>query len=78
MGGQRAVYGTDPEQLVRHWLRSLLPVRAAGGGRGRKLNAGDSKITAWVGLGPTGHGGFGLAVTLDLHAPYRSWPRPQI
>ena len=26
-------------------------------------------VTAHVGLGPTGRGGFGLAVALDLHAP---------
>ena len=25
--------------------------------------------TAHVGIGPTGRGGFGLAVALDLHAP---------
>jgi lipoyl-dependent peroxiredoxin len=40
--------------------------------QGRKLDAGDSKITARVGLGPTGHGGFGLQVGLDLHAPHLS------
>ena len=28
--------------------------------------------TARVGLGPTGHGGFGLTVALDLHAPHLS------
>src|SRR5207244_6835102 len=37
--------------------------------RGRKLDASDSKVTARVGIGPTGHGGFGLTVALDLHAP---------
>jgi osmotically inducible protein OsmC len=25
-----------------------------------------------VGIGPTGHGGFGLTVALDLHAPHLS------
>lgn len=37
--------------------------------QGRKLDASDSQITARVGIGPTGHGGFGPEVTLDLHAP---------
>ena len=40
--------------------------------RGRKLDASDSTITARVGIGPTGHGGFGLTVALDLHAPHLS------
>src|SRR5882724_4786472 len=37
--------------------------------RGRKLDASDSTVTAQVGIGPTGRGGFGLAVSLDLHGP---------
>jgi len=37
--------------------------------QGRKLDASDSTIAARVGIGPTGHGGFGLTVALDLHAP---------
>jgi Ohr subfamily peroxiredoxin len=37
---------------------------------GRKLDASESRITSRVGLGPTGHGGFGLSVALDLHAPH--------
>ncbi len=40
--------------------------------QGRKLDASDSNITARVGIGPTGHGGFGLTVALDLHAPHLS------
>jgi osmotically inducible protein OsmC len=37
--------------------------------RGRNLDASGSPITFRVDIGPTGHGGFGLAVSLDLHAP---------
>jgi osmotically inducible protein OsmC len=37
--------------------------------QGRKLDASDWTVTARVGIGPTGRGGFGLAVALDLHAP---------
>ena len=40
--------------------------------QGRKLDVTDTKITARVGIGPTGHGGFGLQVSLDLHAPHLS------
>ena len=40
--------------------------------RGRKLDASDSRITSRVGIGPTGHGGFTLSVSLDLHAPQLS------
>ena len=36
--------------------------------QGRKLDASGSKVTAHVGIGPTGRGAFGLAVALDLHA----------
>jgi lipoyl-dependent peroxiredoxin len=64
--------GTNPEQLfaVGHgacFQSSLLAVA-----QGRKLDAGDTTITARVGIGPTGHGGFGLQVALDLHAPHLS------
>jgi Ohr subfamily peroxiredoxin len=37
--------------------------------QGRKLDASDSTVTAHVGIGSTGRGGFALAVALDLHAP---------
>jgi organic hydroperoxide reductase OsmC/OhrA len=37
--------------------------------RGRKLDVAGSSVIARVGIGPTGHGGFGLTVALDLHAP---------
>jgi lipoyl-dependent peroxiredoxin len=40
--------------------------------RGRQLDASDSLIRSRVGIGPTGHRGFGLQVALDLHAPHLS------
>ena len=46
-----------------------------GGARGFAFNVppcSDPRITARVGIGPTGHGGFGLQVALDLHAPHLS------
>jgi osmotically inducible protein OsmC len=50
-------------------LSRKLPLGVA---KGRQLDASDSQITARVGIGPTGHGGFGLQVALDLHAPHLS------
>jgi lipoyl-dependent peroxiredoxin len=44
------------------------PTLSLGGPNG--IAASDSRITARVGIGPTGHGGFGLQVALDLHAPH--------
>ena len=40
--------------------------------RGRNTDASEARITSRVGLGPTGHGGFTLGVSLDLHAPHLS------
>ncbi len=41
---------------------------AMGGSGGPGTNP--EELFAIGGLGPTGHGGFGLAVALDLHAPH--------
>jgi Ohr subfamily peroxiredoxin len=61
--------GTNPEQLFAIGYAACFHSSLLAAAQGRKLNASDSTITAHVGIGPTGHGGFGLAVTLDLHAP---------
>ena len=37
--------------------------------RGRNLDATGSQVTSRVGIGPLDSGGFGLQVSLDLHAP---------
>jgi osmotically inducible protein OsmC len=50
----------------------VLPVGLARRGARTKLDASDSRIVANVGIGPTGEGGFGLQVSLDLHAPHVS------
>jgi Ohr subfamily peroxiredoxin len=69
MGGQGGP-GTNPEQLfaVGYGACFQSSLLAVAPGRG----ASDTNITASVGIGPTGHGGFGLQVTLDLHAPHLS------
>jgi osmotically inducible protein OsmC len=72
MGGQGGP-GTNPEQLFAVGFAACFQSALLGVAQGRNLNAGDSQIHSRVGIGPTGHGGFGLQVTLDLHAPYLSF-----
>jgi lipoyl-dependent peroxiredoxin len=71
MGGQGGP-GTNPEQLFAVGYAACFQSALLGVAQGRKLDADDSTITARVGMGPTGHGGFGLQVSLDLHAPHLS------
>jgi lipoyl-dependent peroxiredoxin len=61
-----------PEQLFAVGLGACFQSSLLAVAQGRKLDASDTKITARVGIGPTGHGGFGLQVALDLHAPHLS------
>ncbi len=61
--------GTNPEQLFALGYAACFQSALLGVARGRKLDVSDSTVTARVGIGPTGHGGFGLTVALDLHAP---------
>lgn len=68
MGGQGGT-GTNPEQLFAVGFAACFQSALLGVAQGRKLDAADSQIRSRVGIGPTGHGGFGLQVTLDLHAP---------
>jgi len=61
--------GTNPEQLFAVGYAACFQSGLLAVAQGRKLDASDSTVTARVGIGPTGRGGFGLAVALDLHAP---------
>jgi len=61
--------GTNPEQLFAVGYAACFHSGLLSVAQGRKLDASDSTVTAHVGIGPTGRGGFGLAVALDLHAP---------
>ncbi|MDB5076213.1 MAG: Organic hydroperoxide resistance protein ohrA [Chloroflexi bacterium] len=61
--------GTNPEQLFAVGYAACFQSALLGVARGKKLDVSDSTITSHVGIGPTGHGGFGLTVALDLHAP---------
>jgi len=62
--------GTNPEQLFAIAFGACFQSTLLNLAKGRKLDVADSTITARVGIGPTGHGGFGLTVSLDLHAPH--------
>ena len=61
--------GTNPEQLFAVGYAACFQSALLGVARGRNLDVSGSQITSRVGIGPTGHGGFGLQVSLDLHAP---------
>ena len=67
MGGEGG--GTNPEQLFAVGYAACFQSALLGVARGHSLDASESQITSRVGIGPTGHGGFGLVVSLDLHAP---------
>ena len=64
--------GTNPEQLFAVSYAACFESALLGVARGRNMDASDARITSRVGLGPTGHGGFTLSVSLDLHAPHLS------
>ncbi|TCC49598.1 hypothetical protein E0H73_42265 [Kribbella pittospori] len=64
--------GTNPEQLFAVGYAACFQSALLGVAQGRKLDAGDALIKSRVGIGPTGHSGFGLQVALDLHAPHQS------
>ena len=68
MGGDGGP-GTNPEQLFAVGYAACFQSALLGVARGHNLDASESRITSQVGIGPTGHGGFGLVVSLDLHAP---------
>lgn len=68
MGGGGGA-GTNPEQLFALGYAACFQSALISVANGRGLDASGSTIDSSVGIGPTGHGGFGLAVTLDLHAP---------
>ena len=70
--GRRRRGEHDPEQLFAVGYAACFQSALLNVANGRKLDATDSRITSRVGLGPTGHGGLGLTVALDLHVPLLS------
>jgi lipoyl-dependent peroxiredoxin len=71
MGGLGGT-GTNPEQLFAVGYAACFQSALLNVANGRKLDASDSRIESRVGIGPTGHGGMGLTVSLDLYAPHLS------
>jgi lipoyl-dependent peroxiredoxin len=69
MGGAGGA-GTNPEQLFAVGYAACFQSALQSVAQGRHLDVSDSHIRSRVGIGPTGHGGFGLQVSLDLHAPH--------
>jgi osmotically inducible protein OsmC len=61
--------GTNPEQLFALGYAACFQSALLGVAQGRNLEATGSQITSHVGIGPLDSGGFGLRVSLDLHAP---------
>ena len=62
--------GTNPEQLFAVGYAACFQSALLGVARGRNVDATGSQITSRVGIGPLNSGGFGLQVSLDLHAPH--------
>ena len=65
--------GTNPEQLFALGYGACFQSALIAVAQGRGLDATDSRITVRVGIGPTGHGGFGIEASLDVHAPQLSF-----
>ena len=61
--------GTNPEELFAIGFAACFESALLGVARGRKLDTTDMRIASKVGIGPRDDGGFGLEVSLDLHAP---------
>jgi osmotically inducible protein OsmC len=68
MGGTGGT-GTNPEQLFAIAFGACFQSTMLNVAKGRHLDVSSSIITTRVGIGPTGHGAFGLTVALDLQAP---------
>ena len=68
MGGSGGP-GTNPEELFAVGYAACFQSPLLSVATGRRVDASGSRITSLVDIGPTGHGGFGLTVAPDLHAP---------
>ncbi|MDX6521259.1 MAG: lipoyl-dependent peroxiredoxin [Gaiellales bacterium] len=61
--------GTNPEQLFAAGYAACFQSALLGVAKGEGLDLSDSEITGRVGIGPTGHGGFGIQVELVIDSP---------
>jgi lipoyl-dependent peroxiredoxin len=69
--------GTNPEQLFAAGFAACFLSAVHSVGRRDKLNTKDAGVSASVGIGSNGEGGFGLAVELDVYVPHVSHDEAQ-
>jgi lipoyl-dependent peroxiredoxin len=67
MGGSGE--GTNPEQLFAAGYAACFLGALHAAGKHLTLDTSEAQVSAEVGIGPNGEGGFGLAVELDIHTP---------
>ncbi|AMM19137.1 organic hydroperoxide resistance protein [Frondihabitans sp. PAMC 28766] len=67
MGGSGE--GTNPEQLFAAGYSACFLSALHGVGKSMGLDTKDASVSASVGIGPNGDGGYGLAVELDVYTP---------
>jgi osmotically inducible protein OsmC len=61
--------GTNPEQLFAAGYAACFQSALMGAARRKHVDASPSVVTAKVGIGPTGRGGYGLEVELHIELP---------
>ncbi|MFF1879492.1 organic hydroperoxide resistance protein [Leifsonia sp. NPDC058230] len=67
MGGSGE--GTNPEELFAAGFAACFLSAIHAVGRKEKMDTTDAGVSASVGIGPNGEGGYGLAVELDVYIP---------
>jgi osmotically inducible protein OsmC len=67
MGGSGE--GTNPEELFAAAYAACFLSAMHGVGRSLGLDTKDAQVSASVGIGSNGEGGYGLAVELDIYTP---------
>ncbi|SOC88833.1 peroxiredoxin, Ohr subfamily [Curtobacterium sp. 314Chir4.1] len=67
MGGSGE--GTNPEQLFAAGYAACFLGALHAAGKELEVDTTDAEVSAEVGIGGAGNGGFGLAVELDVYAP---------
>jgi Ohr subfamily peroxiredoxin len=69
LGGPAGTEGTNPEQLFAAGYAACFHSALKLIAEHRKIDHSESTVTARVDFGPTGSGGFGLGVHLDVNLP---------
>lgn len=69
MGGGGTQGGTNPEELFASGYAACFGGALDYLARQQKIETGEVRVTAKVGIGPDGSGAFGLTVALDVTVP---------